>query len=939
MARAPEGRHERPGRTTRRINNSTKTLLTGLLGLWVTRPTPLLAMSPIVSFSQGVLTLKTSRYELLWQNGSMVSLRSFLPRAADLTVRSRPMLVEQLPNGLGSFDQHLREGKAQHHPWGTIHGPFLAQHPPGKNTRVQFQRIPGGARLTYRGLEGDDQAVLVQQLVVEPSTGDLVLRQEGKSARPGVFGAAFSLLNLKPDISFDVPYFGGQRWRADSRRGVVVSVAWPRFWNAGLIVGEVPTGGTFAVWAEDPQMHPKYLRRCSEDQAQALGFEACSDGPYDDKYSVSTFGWHFNTYSGSWMEPAERYKSWFITTHATVPRKQRPSRWIDNIALIWPGSMTEPQLKQMSQTFDPRKTLLMDWGWLKDFNRRIPDYRPRDSDFAQRVALAHRYGYHVGVYTSMALLDREANPTFMQQYGLRPCDDGLWKESSADAGGWLAYVHPGSKRWRDFYSDRMRQIVNDYGVDYLYQDIAGSQIGSYGLVDGLSFSKAVVAAEAAIRARTPRTALGGEYWTEVNASQEDFGVGTFLAWGGKANRDLISRPDQPHPLLSYLFSDHAVYWPHQTPIRDTLRFHQEENINEVVGALPVWATTPDDQVSEARVTLERARLWASGFRPYFPRKWQAHVASYMRDPNGRVVKYVRRGDSTYCYDQTPRGDRLRYARATGVTRLPISVPVTIDGWVGYGSAGPIGLDPNRWYCVFAGAPPEVPARITALPEGAWISGTRTTDEYCLVDLQGQGQGQISWDAGKKPVSLSTASASTEGAGGKVSAHLPTSLLFTLKKPAPVTPGGVLPLAKWHHVIVSNGLVIRQAPMPQERAFSFDGKTLHGSMVLPPLGGAGSEYSIDGFIHLPDDPRVTFQSSFGLLGGPGDGVDFVVRVNGKEIWRQFRESKAGWVNVDIPLKAYAGQDVVLSLAVDCGPSGYNTSCDDSVWGDPRITIAN
>jgi hypothetical protein len=209
----------------------------------------------------------------------------------------------------------------------------------------------------------------------------------------------------------------------------------------------------------------------------------------------------------------------------------------------------------------------------------------------------------------------------------------------------------------------------------------------------------------------------------------------------------------------------------------------------------------------------------------------------------------------------------------------------------------------------------------------------------LVDLQGKGQGEIAWTAGKKPVSLSTAPTSMGSHGGKVAVDLPTSLLFTLKKPAPVIPGALLPLSKWHHEIVSNGMVVRQSAPTQERDFAMDGKTRHGCMVLPPLGGVGSEYSIDGLIHLPDDPHVTFRSSFALLGGPSDGVDYVVRVNGKELLRQYRAGKAGWENVTVPLKAYAGQDVVLSLAVDCGPSGYNTSCDDSIWGDPTVSVAN
>lgn len=68
------------------------------------------------------------------------------------------------------------------------------------------------------------------------------------------------------------------------------------------------------------------------------------------------------------------------------------------------------------------------------------------------------------------------------------------------------------------------------------------------------------------------------------------------------------------------------------------------------------------------------------------------------------------------------------------------------------------------------------------------------------------------------------------------------------------------------------------------------------------------------------------------------MHWVVRVNGKEVWRQHRESPdAGWKDVTVPLKEYAGREVVLSFALDCGPSGFNTSCDDGLWGDPKIVV--
>jgi len=114
----------------------------------------------------------------------------------------------------------------------------------------------------------------------------------------------------------------------------------------------------------------------------------------------------------------------------------------------------------------------------------------------------------------------------------------------------------------------------------------------------------------------------------------------------------------------------------------------QENINDVIGAIPVWTTGVDDRVAEAKVMPEKARLWAEGFRPYFPEEWEPAAVSYMRNPGGAVVKYVRRGGATYCYEETPKGSRLRYARVTGANRIASSSPVKIDGWIGYDAKGP-----------------------------------------------------------------------------------------------------------------------------------------------------------------------------------------------------------------------------------------------------------
>jgi hypothetical protein len=917
-----------------------------------------------IRFADDVAVIRTDRYEVAWRNGSLMGLRSFLPREQQVTVDGRPMQAADLPNGLAVVAQRSPELLR---PYGVVASfpltaTYPAYHPPlSGQTKVTCERIENGVRLTYRGLAGESQGVLVQELVVEPGTGDLIIRQQGEGPQGGVTGIAFGVLNLRREVTLIAPYFGGQRWTADYSPGVVASWVWPYMWNAGLMIGELPEGGSFSVWAEDPDLRPKFFRRRNSPDALGLGFESCAEAPFDGQ-KLTVPAWRFNTFAGSWIEPAQRYKDWRATAFHLTPRAQRPSRWVDDIALVVPDSPSEAGIQQLGQVIDPKHLLFMDWGWLQGFNRRIPDYVAQGKDFAERIAMAHRHGARVGVYTSLALVDQETHPAMMKEYGLEYFFRGPAQERPAGvAKGWLQYVHPGSARWREFYSRKMAEIAGRYGIDYLYQDVTGCGAGSAGLVEGLTFSKAVVACEEAIRAAVPQAALGGEFWTDVNGCQEDFAVHGFQAWFGPAHAEFITRPRQPHPILSFLFSDYCVSWPHQVSIRDTVKFHRDQNINEVTGAIPVWTTTPDDRAGEARAVLERARLFAEGFRPYFPKDWEPDVVSYLRDGRGHVVKYVRPHESTFCYETSPqdqpkadslsaslapelrgegRGEgpaaRLRYARITGLNRLSLSEPVTIDGWIAYDAAGPIGLNPAGWYCAFPGSPPKLPVTITRLPEGAWLAALRRTDDYVLAEIGGQGAAELAWRLGDAKLEL-VEPAGCDAQRGACRLTLPATLLFRVGEPLAVVPGERLHLDQWQHNVVANGQIIRPGKLLRHGNYQRDGQTVVGSMVHPPTGGKDSEISLDRLVRLPSDPTVALRVALGRLGGSGDGVHFVVRVNGREIWRRFSPAARAWTDVAIPLRDYAGRTSVLSLALDCGPSGFNTSCDEAIWAEPRIAV--
>lgn len=901
------------------------------------------AASPKIAFADGVLTLTTDRYEVTWRDGCMAGLKTRVPKEAALTVEGTPMAVDALPNGLGSLHGQVEAARAQHHPW-SFRKPgeaFPAQHSPFAKSMVRCTPIEGGARLYYAVLKGDPKGVLLQELTVDPKTGDLVIRQQGRTTDPGLFGIGFSVLNLRPDVELAVPYFGGQRWGRAFTEGRLISIGWPQFWSAGLVVGTAPDAGAFAVWAEDPRMRPKYFHCLHTGKALGLGFQANEEAPYEKRTETKAFTWRFNVFD-RWQQAAGRYKRGMADAYSLVPRRKREPAWASKIAMVWPANPSQAELEAMASLIDPKQVLIQRWGWLKGFNRRLPEYLPQDKGFAKSVWAARKMGYHVSAYTSMALLDQESFPTMMAAYGLKYQYHAPWKpyEKKTD---WLVYVHPGSGRWRAFYAEKMADVTRNYGLDALYQDVSGCGTGSSGLIERRNFHQAVVACEDVLRERLPNVAIAGEFWNEVNICREDFGLQNFLKWDpgakwdGATHREVISRPMQPHPICSHLFSDYCVYWPHQVPIRDTEMFHQDQNINEVIGGVAVWTTTVDDRMGEARVMLERAGLWAAGFRPSFPDKWDTDAVSYMRTPDGRTLKYARRGESSYCIETSGGSERLRYARVRGVSEVKLKGSSRIDGWIAYGENGPVGLDPTKWYCVFRGGPPRLPITLVRVPDGGWVQGTRLTDQFWMVALGGKGEGTAIWQTAKPFLWMTDGTKPQPPTKRDLRIKLPCTLVFAVAEPTSHWPGAPLALEAWQHHIVSQGNVVKAAKPKRRGTFPIAGTPRKGLMIMPPLGGKGSEYSIDALVKIPPSDKAALIASVGLLGASGDGVHIVVRANGREIWRRHRETKPGWEDIRVPLADHGGQTVVLSLAVDCGPGGFNLSCDEVVWADARIVV--
>ncbi len=908
------------------------------------------------AFTNGVLTIRTDRYVVTWQEGCLTQLATRHNGGRNLTVGTNAMPTSWLPNGMGSFHEQQLAANDQHRAhWGhdLKKGPprFPAQHPAFAGSAATCEPIRDGVRLTYAGLDGDPSGRLIQELTVEAGTGDLVIRQRAASAHPGLFGIGFSLLNLDRDIAFALPYFSGIRIGGPGdRRTRVFGRAWPGFWSAGLIVGEIPGGGSFMVFADDPKLGPKYLKMAMLDDVQGLNFEACAQYPYADRKAVEICDWRFNTFAGSWMEPAERYKQWLVAAYGCKPRRERSPAWFNDIALYVPNLLPSNALHRLGEKIAPKHVLMNAYGWAKGFNRNAPFYQPVDTNLAQTAAGLHALGGRYGVYVAHKLIDRHAYPDLAGKYGCFPGVDALSRDAailddirdpdkeivkenaSKYKDRFLMGIHPGSDAWIEFYSDLMVKFHEQYAIDVFYQDCAGSNYGSSGLTDGRSIHEGMVACEKRIREKLPQTASIGEHWSEVVvAAGMELGSGSYHSWFSPQHHQELG--DKAHPLLGYIFGEFTGLVMYKTPLLSTERFHRDQNFLEVTGSIPTWRGDVATDNGEARVAILRARLFADGYVPYYPREWEPDAVAYLRDGAGHIVKYLRRGGSTFCYREERGRDRLYYARVTGRSACPMLEPVHIVGWNAYDDQGPIGLAPDRWYALFPGAPDMAPLTFTRLPEAVWLNGIRAHDDYVLADLGGAGTGEVE-------VVTTRALAGREQPGRDRNAVVaPGALLLAFREAPAIEMDTVLPLETWTLRQVVNGLVTGPASWwrkPTPRKFGDHTHVAYG--VSPPAGGPGAESSVDGYLRLPADRNVALAFSMGRMGGSGDGVHFVVRVNGREVWRAFSAGgQRSWTPAVVPLGEYAGQRVLLSLALDCGKQAFGLSNDLSFWGDPTLIL--
>jgi len=258
----------------------------------------------------------------------------------------------------------------------------------------------------------------------------------------------------------------------------------------------------------------------------------------------------------------------------------------------------------------------------------------------------------------------------------------------------------------------------------------------------------------------------------------------------------------------------------------------------------------------------------------------------------------------------------------------------IAGWPAYDGERIIGLNTNVPLYVIVQDAARPPVTISAAPEGFAICRSVLRDGYWLAGfaaadtLKAAPAPDAPAEAGALAVrTLRVRSDRPVRFLGAKSVKALSENEYELQVALPGAVG-----AFWGEpTAVTTGQVVSTLPALYSGHDRLSGLVYHeaqmrpGDLLQPPVGDVpAQEGTVAWLLRLPQQPlRLAF--SYGTTHGYGDGANYMVRVNGRELWKAYRrqqsedpeEAKAHAAppipSATVDLAAYAGQTVILELA--------------------------
>lgn len=380
------------------------------------------------------------------------------------------------------------------------------------------------------------QRTLLMWVGIDGLTGDLIIRQEGFSEQAGISTIGWGIGNLDYDqVSPIVPGRSGNIM--NEQHTMDLYWTYPGLWEAPLAVVQGTLGGFFMM-SEDETDQFKAFGHWPERKKPnffAIAFDTHNFLPFENRQHITSAIWRFNTYSGDWQVPAERYRQGMMDRNA-LRLAPRPA-WIKDIQLVvMYCSLTRNYMRMLDflpRQINPQNVLIYcRGGW-------------RQEHFGSFVSEAKARGFRVMVYEGFPFVDQD-HPRYAEW------ESYFYRDSDGNIQGWElelggpAYINAAASSYREYYVQLLKNVQETYNIDAFHLDGNGL-IRNHAKIDGLTPIQGNMLLHEELIAAMPDIVFSGEFIHAVTSPYVAFyGTGDNLDYG------------DPHPITGFLFSQWSL---------------------------------------------------------------------------------------------------------------------------------------------------------------------------------------------------------------------------------------------------------------------------------------------------------------------------------------------------------------------------------------------
>lgn len=394
----------------------------------------------------------------------------------------------------------------------------------------------------YRFDHPTGESSLKISYIIDPQTGDLLVRQKASGTQKPVSGVRFGLGPVLCRGNLLLPVWEGikAKTKGEFLHWESPDWDWPFTWSLQLVVFDDALGGLW-IHGEDSngsfkKLHYEYAGK----GVWHVAFDTERFAPFDEYDSAEGITWRINVYEGDWTVPVGRFKEWAYQAYDIPGKAYARPDWVDDIQLQIKHAdyISEEQIEEyldlLAQHTDPAKTLLFMTNWCKHTEPRIlPNWKVSDKG-AKFNNEAHKRGFRTMYFANYWAITPN-HPRFeeFQPYCVRNPYSGQHE-------GWcirpehfarqdrtdyleLYYVNPASKAWRAFQISEFKAAFDAHRADGLFLDQNYVVYNdANGKIDGMTIIEGNLALHEGLLEAIPGIALGGENINEISFQYESF---------------------------------------------------------------------------------------------------------------------------------------------------------------------------------------------------------------------------------------------------------------------------------------------------------------------------------------------------------------------------------------------------------------------------------